>query len=185
MAYVPYRQQILSPHWQKRRLEIMQRDGFTCQRCSNPDETLHVHHKQYIKGRMAWEYEDRDLVTLCHSCHESMPELETQTKNLIAALPLDGPACLPNALGLLAGWACWEQGVDADRYLEEQPFHFVLGRVVRELDIKLNIDHLMGLSDALDDCPRWVVMACAEEFVRALNARRFEPAPPGFGEFTL
>lgn len=33
------------------------------------NKKLHVHHKQYIKGLKAWEYEDRYLVTLCDRCH--------------------------------------------------------------------------------------------------------------------
>lgn len=32
-------------------------------------KTLNVHHKYYIKGHKAWEYEDDALVTLCAECH--------------------------------------------------------------------------------------------------------------------
>lgn len=31
---------------------------------------LHVHHKFYIHGNRAWEYEDDALVTLCIDCHQ-------------------------------------------------------------------------------------------------------------------
>lgn len=31
---------------------------------------LHVHHKYYVKGFLAWEYSNEALVTLCFSCHE-------------------------------------------------------------------------------------------------------------------
>lgn len=30
---------------------------------------LQVHHKKYIEGKHAWEYDDSDLVTLCKDCH--------------------------------------------------------------------------------------------------------------------
>lgn len=30
---------------------------------------LNVHHKRYIIGHKAWEYDDEDLVTLCNECH--------------------------------------------------------------------------------------------------------------------
>lgn len=36
---------------------------------------LNVHHKHYILGRFAWEYEDNELVTLCQSCHEKVHRL--------------------------------------------------------------------------------------------------------------
>lgn len=61
------------PLWQKRRLEIMQRDNFTCQICGkgiNDGTTLNVHHKQYIYGKMPWEYDNTNLVTLCEKCHK-------------------------------------------------------------------------------------------------------------------
>lgn len=33
---------------------------------------LQVHHKHYIIGRKAWEYEDEVLVTLCQDCHSKV-----------------------------------------------------------------------------------------------------------------
>lgn len=65
-----YEEQIKSPHWQKRRLQILQRDNFTCQICGSTEKTLHVHHLYYDKGRMIWDYEDKALVTLCENCHK-------------------------------------------------------------------------------------------------------------------
>lgn len=65
-----YKEQIKSPKWQKRRLEILQRDGFTCQVCGCKDKTLHVHHTVYIKDHNIWEYKDNQLITLCEECHE-------------------------------------------------------------------------------------------------------------------
>lgn len=42
--------------------------------------TLSVHHKRYMIGNYAWEYEDDDLVTLCQSCHSKVHEfLPVQT----------------------------------------------------------------------------------------------------------
>ena len=35
----------------------------------NTPLTLQVHHKQYITGLYAWEYNENDLVTLCSECH--------------------------------------------------------------------------------------------------------------------
>ena len=55
------------PRWQKRRLEIMERDGFACVACGNKESELHVHHKRY-RGQ-PWEAKDDDMQTLCVYCH--------------------------------------------------------------------------------------------------------------------
>lgn len=65
-----YAELLKSPIWQKRRLEIMQRDNFTCQKCGSNVDELHVHHRYYVHGFMPSQYPDDALVTLCHSCHE-------------------------------------------------------------------------------------------------------------------
>lgn len=31
---------------------------------------LNVHHKCYIRNKMAWEYNNEDLITLCSTCHK-------------------------------------------------------------------------------------------------------------------
>lgn len=64
-----YKEQIKSPRWQKRRLEIMQNDNFTCQLCGDTDSMLNVHHLSYHKDRNIWEYEDWELITLCENRH--------------------------------------------------------------------------------------------------------------------
>lgn len=62
------------PRWQQKRLLIMERDGWTCQRCGDKESTLSVHHRYYIPGADPWDYPDKALVTLCESCHESETE---------------------------------------------------------------------------------------------------------------
>lgn len=58
------------PRWQKKRLEILQRDEFECQRCGDSESTLHIHHFYYEKDKNPWEYHNEALITLCESCHE-------------------------------------------------------------------------------------------------------------------
>jgi hypothetical protein len=65
-----YQEKLKDPRWQKKRLEIMQRDNFSCQLCGNRHFTLHIHHKSYKKGFQPWEYEASNLITLCEICHE-------------------------------------------------------------------------------------------------------------------
>lgn len=65
-----YREQLLHPNWQKKRLEMLEAAGWECSSCGNKDQTLHVHHRQYMKGRMAWEYSEGELEVLCEDCHQ-------------------------------------------------------------------------------------------------------------------
>lgn len=64
-----YGELLLDPRWQRKRLEIMQRDGFACTQCGATDKTLHVHHHFYIRDRRPWEYAPECLSTLCELCH--------------------------------------------------------------------------------------------------------------------
>ena len=70
MSKQSYYEKLKDPRWQKKRLEILDRDKFTCQMCEATDMTLHVHHKYYVTGREPWEYPDCALVTLCEQCHD-------------------------------------------------------------------------------------------------------------------
>lgn len=67
-----YSEKLKNPKWQRKRLEIMQRDNFECHICGNSKETLNVHHLYYDKGKDVWDYPNEALITLCESCHESM-----------------------------------------------------------------------------------------------------------------
>lgn len=71
MANKSYSDKLKDPRWQKKRLEIFERDGFSCQHCSDTESTLHVHHMYYEKGKEPWEYDNNALLTLCESCHEN------------------------------------------------------------------------------------------------------------------
>jgi hypothetical protein len=65
-----YAELLCDPRWQRRRLEIMNLAGFACERCHSKSTTLNVHHVQYVRGRMPWEYEDSELRCLCEPCHK-------------------------------------------------------------------------------------------------------------------
>lgn len=58
------------PRWQKVRLEIMDRDKFTCRCCGDAESELQVHHLAYAKGKRIWDAPPSDLLTLCRNCHE-------------------------------------------------------------------------------------------------------------------
>ena len=75
-----YSEKLKDPRWQKKRLEILERDEFTCQLCFDSESTLMVHHKVYDKTKEPWEYENSELVTLCQSCHEYEHEARYTTE---------------------------------------------------------------------------------------------------------
>lgn len=65
-----YSEKLKDPRWQRKRLEILNRDDFTCQHCHDRTKTLHVHHLDYEYGKEPWDYPDEYLITLCEVCHE-------------------------------------------------------------------------------------------------------------------
>jgi hypothetical protein len=74
-----YSEKLKDPRWQKKRLEIFERDKWMCQKCLNKDLTLHVHHLWYLNNKEPWEYDNDLLLTLCTSCHDV--EHETRPYN--------------------------------------------------------------------------------------------------------
>lgn len=64
-----YLELLKDPRWQKKRLEILERDGWGCKWCGGKDKTLHVHHIFYFKDKEPWEVNNGFLVTLCEECH--------------------------------------------------------------------------------------------------------------------
>lgn len=82
-----YAEKLKDPRWQKRRLEIMERDKWACQKCGSKEDTLHVHHVNYNKGAAPWEYDDKELVTFCLACHEDIEERIRAFRRFVATMP--------------------------------------------------------------------------------------------------
>lgn len=85
-----YQEQLLHPKWQRRKAEILTRDNFTCKCCGDKETTLHVHHIEYWGSRMAWEYPDELLVTLCQICHDKEKERVRLESQLVQSLKSNG-----------------------------------------------------------------------------------------------
>lgn len=69
-----YLEKLLDPRWQKKRLEVFERDEFYCRSCCNDKNTLHCHHFNYINGRDPWDYDNDNFITLCSECHKEISE---------------------------------------------------------------------------------------------------------------
>jgi hypothetical protein len=98
MTKLTYTQQLAHPLWQRRRLEMLSAADWKCTHCRESDQQLHVHHRQYFKGRMAWEYSNEELQVLCSTCHEHLHVVDEQIKSILCRVP---PA---EVLALLAGF---------------------------------------------------------------------------------
>lgn len=72
-----YNAKLRDPRWQKKRLEILQRDNFTCLACDDSTSELHVHHCYYVSGRQPWEYPNASLLTLCKTCHAKVEDKDS------------------------------------------------------------------------------------------------------------
>lgn len=90
------------PKWQRKRLEVMQRDGFRCVRCGDEESELHVHHMSYIPGRKPWEYPLQNFETICRDCHDLLhQDVQTLRAVLFEQVTALG---LPGNTRKLAGW---------------------------------------------------------------------------------
>lgn len=62
-----YSEKLKSPRWQRKRLEVLNRDNFTCCKCRDKETELHVHHLKYFKE--PYDAPLEYLQTLCSNCH--------------------------------------------------------------------------------------------------------------------
>lgn len=63
-----YNEQLADSRWLQKKTEILIRDNYTCQKCGAKSH-LNVHHLVYEEGKLAWEYSNDKLITLCEQCH--------------------------------------------------------------------------------------------------------------------
>lgn len=84
-----WKDQYKHPMWQKKRLEALEASEYTCQCCFDSESQLHVHHRQYFKGRKIWEYELGELEVLCDECHGFVHEDMILLKSLLSHIPAD------------------------------------------------------------------------------------------------
>jgi hypothetical protein len=106
-----YREQLLHPNWQRKRLECLEAAAFECEVCGDGQNTLHVHHKRYVKGRMAWDYPMSELAVLCAACHTEDHANRALLDRMIAESTL-GTYTVVAAVALLAGYLDGQAAID-------------------------------------------------------------------------
>lgn len=154
-----YAEQLKHPNWQRKRLEVLGAAEFRCEMCGDSESTLHVHHKQYIKGRMAWEYDAQELAAMCESCHEVAHSRMERRASFLARLDFDGPCSADDffarGAGAMSGW------VSDPKLIEEigelcrlSPYQFDCGRVGGGIGrLRISAIALGRLADLLDGDP--------------------------------
>lgn len=86
-----YSEKLKSPKWQKKRLQILERDGWRCLSCGSSEKNLQVHHVVYSKHTEPWDYDDKCYQTLCCDCHEERQEIGDKAANAIRIAIKDFP----------------------------------------------------------------------------------------------
>ena len=84
-----YQEQLRDPKWKKLAKELKEKAQWQCEQCKSVEDVLHVHHKKYIKGRLAWEYHPSLLQVLCKYCHESIHRDKQYEKEIIKMEKID------------------------------------------------------------------------------------------------
>lgn len=85
-----YSEKLQNPLWQRKRLEIFNRDNWTCQSCGCKTVQLEVHHVDYFEGKDPWEYDYDSLITVCRNCHEQEEVRFQHEKYLLKSLKFNG-----------------------------------------------------------------------------------------------
>jgi hypothetical protein len=96
-----YLEKLKDPRWQKKRLEILERDGWKCMACGDKERTLHIHHVFYLPHKEPWEIPNGLLLTMCEKCHYVKPcrdEYEVCLECPDLGVDCEGPANTPNDL---------------------------------------------------------------------------------------
>lgn len=85
MSKRSYAEKLKDPRWQKLRLEVLNRDNWTCTNCSSKENNLQVHHLKYCGE--PWETPPEFLTTLCEKCHDARSEIDKMLIDEIRCIP--------------------------------------------------------------------------------------------------
>ena len=85
-----YSDKLKDPRWQKKRLDIFNRDDWKCRCCYATNTALNAHHLYYVKGNRPWEYDDDAIVTVCNPCHGILHKELNKLSGIIAFEILSG-----------------------------------------------------------------------------------------------
>lgn len=181
-----YSEKLKHPLWQRKRLEIMERDFFGCQICGDGESTLHVHHKRYIKGAQPWEYKDCDLVTVCENCHDKAHGLMDKAQEFMASLQLEGPRnvneILAMAAGFSASWGSAAGNVVGEDFFGECPSAYVVGEIADGI-FWVGLKNLVAFHDLIREFGANRVINTALAALHGEEPNEFYPPPEPIGGY--
>lgn len=82
---MPYHEQLCDKRWHEFRLYVIRLKNNSCELCGSSDR-LNVHHKEYVKGKMAWDYKMKEVMLLCRECHKKMHGIDLDEQMDVAIL---------------------------------------------------------------------------------------------------
>lgn len=155
-----YAQKLLDPRWQRKRLEVLEAADFRCQSCGDGESTLHVHHRQYFKGKEPWDYDKGQLEALCENCHDSWHEQVDELSLVTSYISSDGEFGRGECAGLLIGYTRTEVA----HHESWCPYQIALGLLTRQISKTKNFSIYLttDLADILYAKPEQAVAALKE-----------------------
>jgi 5-methylcytosine-specific restriction endonuclease McrA len=75
-----YAELLKDPRWQRKRLEVFNRDNWACRRCGDTVSILHIHHNYYKADTDPWDYPDDAMITVCELCHRKVEFVKWLTR---------------------------------------------------------------------------------------------------------
>lgn len=84
-----YSEKLKDPRWQKLRLQVFERDKWTCRDCGANDKPLHAHHTYYDKGADPWDYNENAIMCLCENCHQIRHMITDAISRFTGLMPIE------------------------------------------------------------------------------------------------
>src|ERR1044072_1117456 len=85
-----YSEKLRNANWQKKRLEIFNRDNWSCLSCGRDclkeGLSMQIHHIKYLPNLEPWEYDSSYLVTYCELCHNTEHMIGGQINEILIDL---------------------------------------------------------------------------------------------------
>lgn len=70
-----YNRLLEDKRWKEFRLKVLSERGCSCEYCGST-EIIQIHHTEYVKGRLPWEYDIKDMRVLCKRCHQRIHNIQ-------------------------------------------------------------------------------------------------------------
>lgn len=152
-----YSDKLKDPRWQKKRLEVLSKHEFSCEICGNGEATLHVHHKEYFKGREPWEYDNAQLACICKDCHKSEHDDIDPLKLVSSYLDMDGPCGRSDFATIMiayaGGWIDFTDVLKENEHLISSPYSYAIGSIAASFRDEFSASELYALSKKMHESP--------------------------------